>query len=609
MCGIIGYIGKRNALPILIEGLKKLEYRGYDSAGLAIFDERKKINVIKAVGKVKELEKKIGKASITGHLGIAHTRWATHGHPSERNAHPHADCAQKIWLAHNGIIENHTRLSDILKKKGHKFRSETDTEIVAHLIEENYDGNLVEAVSKTVKLIKGTYGLVVIHQDYPEEIVAVKLGSPLVVGLGVDENIVTSDASVALLSKSQKVIYLNDGEMARITAKEVKILNRHNKQIKKEVEELDWEYAETDKGDFPNFMLKEIFEQPATTQATLAGRLKQGQVKLGGLEDANKKIKDVEKIYITACGTARCAGLVGEYLFEEYLGLDVEVDYASEFKYRNLNLNQKNSAVLAISQSGETADTKAAIEKAKERGLLTLGIVNVVGSAISRLTDAGVYTHSGPEIAVASTKAFTSQLTVLALMNLYFGEIKKIKSKELRELAVELSKIPGKIKHALKINEQVKRISKEYHKYDNFAFMGRKYNYPVACEGAIKLKELSYVHAEGFPSGEMKHGPIAMIDKDFPSVFIAPTDSVYEKNLSNMEEIKARNGKVIAITTIGNKKLEKIADDVIYIPKTIEALYPLLTVIPLQLLAYHIAIFRGNDVDKPRNLAKSVTVE
>lgn len=608
MCGIIGYIGKHNALPILISGLKKLEYRGYDSSGVAVIRGKADVQVFKAVGRISELEKKIAKEKISGQAGIAHTRWATHGFPTEKNAHPHCDCAGGIWLAHNGIIENYRKLKSELIKKGHKFCSQTDTEVIAHLIEENYRGDLRAAVQQSLKFLKGAYGLAIIHKDHPDMIMAAKMGSPLVLGIGKNETIITSDPA-SVLSRTKKVIYLNDGEIAEVRASGVKIMNKNNELVKKEIEELDWDFSQAEKGDFPDFMLKEIFEQPETTRQTMAGRLKGNQVKLGGIEDLRNKLKQIEKIFIVGCGTARLAGLVGEYLLEEFGGIEVEVDYASEFRYREMALDKKRTAVLAISQSGETADTIAALEKAKKQGVLTLGIVNIVGSTIARMADAGVYTHSGPEIAVASTKALTSQIAVLALLAIYIGKLKGISPAKLNLLAAELRKLPHKLEETLKASEEIKKIAKKYSACRDFAFLGRKYNQPIAFEGALKLKEISYVHAEGFPAGELKHGPIAMIDENFPCVFIAPRDSVYEKNISNMEEVKARKGKIIAVATKGDAKIKKVADDVIYIPKTVEALSPVLAVVALQLFAYHFAVINGRDVDKPRNLAKSVTVE
>ncbi len=609
MCGIMGYIGKREALPILIEGLKKLEYRGYDSAGVAVLDERKRIDVFKAAGKIEKLETKLKGKRLNGHAGIAHTRWATHGKPTEANAHPHNGCDRKLWVVHNGIIENYQDLKKALIGKGHKFSSKTDTEILAHLIEEFYEGSLIEALQRALKIVKGAYGIVVMHENEPDKLITSRLGSPLVIGKGKGEMVISSDA-LAISPITKKVIYLKDMEIAEVKAREVKVLNRNNIEIRSNFEYLDWDAGQEDKGKFPHFMLKEIFEQPDTVKAAISGRISpQGGVKLGGIENANEKLGKIKKIIIIGCGTARYAGLVGGYLIEDLAGIPVDVEYASEFRYRNLPLD-KSMAVLAVSQSGETADTLAAIKKAKKHGLLALGIVNIPGSSIPRETDAGIYTRSGPEIAVASTKAFTSQIAVLAMLALYLGlKNKNLSKAAARKICFELSVMPAKIRQILKVNREIKKIAGKYYNYKNFAFLGRTHNEPVAMEGALKLKEISYIHAEGFPSGEMKHGPIAMIGEDFPSVAIVPQDSVYEKNLSNMEEIRARGGRIIAVATEGDDNVRHVADDIIYIPRTLEMLAPILTAVPLQLLAYHIAALNGKDVDKPRNLAKSVTVE
>ncbi|MFA6171493.1 MAG: glutamine--fructose-6-phosphate transaminase (isomerizing) [Patescibacteria group bacterium] len=622
MCGIIGYYGKSEALPIILSGLKKLEYRGYDSAGVAIIGENGKVFSSKAVGKIKELEEKIngdkeiltcqhskeGRAPHV-HVGIGHTRWATHGVPAERNAHPHTDCKENIWVVHNGIIENYQQLKKNLEKKGHKFVSETDTEVIAHLLEDLYNGNITETLMSALKLLKGTYGLVVMDKREPKKLLAARLGSPLVIGLGEGETIFASDVSV-ILRYTKEVIYLDEGEIAEINGTGLKIFNAERKEVDKNISQVEWNVDQAEKQGYPHFMLKEIFEQAEAVKNSIRGRfvLEEGKAKLGGLEASVERIRHIDRIMIVACGTARQAGLIGEYMFEEYAGIPTEVDYASEFRYRKPIINEK-TALLAISQSGETADTLAAIREGKEKGALTLGIVNVVGSTIARVTDAGIYNHIGPEIAVASTKAFTSELAVLALMTVLLGRQRDMSLVTGQRIIQELQALPEKINKVLALSDQIKAIAKKYSKCDNFAFLGRKYNHPVANEAAIKLKEISYIHAEGFASGEMKHGPIALIDADFPSFFFAPRDSVYEKNVSNMEEIKARGGKIIAVTTEGNGKLEGLADDVIYIPKTLEMLTPILSVIPAQLFAYHMAIIRGCDVDRPRNLAKSVTVE
>ncbi|MBU0722011.1 glutamine--fructose-6-phosphate transaminase (isomerizing) [Patescibacteria group bacterium] len=611
MCGIVGYIGKNNALPILVDGLRRLEYRGYDSSGIAIMTGDDTVFLVKSIGRIQDLENKLGQSSMkrTGNLGIAHTRWATHGQPTEANAHPHTDCKNKIWLAHNGIIENYKELKNRLELSGHNFKSETDTEVIVHLIEDLYQGNLTETLVRVLPMLKGTYGLVLYHVDEPDKLLAAKRGSPLIVGLAENQAIIASDVS-AIVSYTRQIIYLDDGEIAEINSNDFRIINLKNQEINKRINNIDWDITECEKKGYPHFMLKEIFEQPETIKDSLRGRtiLEDGKVKLGGLETFLNELRKIDRIVVAACGTARNAGLVGEYMFEEYSGLPCEVDYASEFRYRKPVLDNR-TVVITISQSGETADTLAAVREAKEKGALTLGIVNVVGSTIARETDAGVYNHIGSEISVASTKAFTSQVVILSLMTVMLGRQRQMSLVTGQRIIKELLEIPEKIKKILKLNDKIKKIAEKYYKVEHFAYLGRKYNQPVAFEGALKLKELSYIHAEGFASGEMKHGTIALIDEKFPSFFIAPVDSVYEKNLSNMQEIKARGGKIIAITTQGNEAIEDLADDVIYIPKTLEMLTPILSVIPLQLFAYHMAVLNGRDVDKPRNLAKSVTVE
>ena len=607
MCGIVGYLGKNKALPVLLDGLRRLEYRGYDSSGIAVLD--KEVVTIKAVGKIKELEEKIKKKNIEGSIGIAHTRWATHGQPTEANAHPHSGCKEDIWLVHNGIIENYKELKIELESRGYVFKSETDTEVLAHLLEDLYDGDITKALQKTLKLVKGTYGIVAFTKNEPEKLVVARFGSPLVIGLGDDETIVASDVS-AILRHTKQVIYLDDGEIAEIKENGFKILNSKEEEVDKTPEEIEWDLENIEKQGYEHFMLKEIFEQPETIINSVRGRMiiRDGKVKLGGLDDVVDRLREIERIQIVACGTASYAGLVGEYMLEEYAGISTEVDCASEFRYRKPIIDSK-TAVIAISQSGETADTLAAVKESKEKGALVLGIVNAVGSTIARETHAGVYNHIGPEIAVASTKAFVSQVTILALFAVLFGRQRNMSVTMGERILNEINVLPKKIKSILKLNKDIKKLAKKYGKSDNFAYLGRKYNSPVALEGALKLKELSYIHAEGFQSGEMKHGPIAMIDENFPSIFVCPEDSVYEKNISNIEEIKSRKGKVIAIATEGDKKIKEIADDVIYIPKTLEMLTPILSTIPLQLFAYHVAILRDCDVDRPRNLAKSVTVE
>lgn len=614
MCGIIGYIGKRSALEIALNGLKRLEYRGYDSAGILVLDEDLKPRIFKALGKISNLEKKLTEISPTpaGRIAIGHTRWATHGVPSVKNAHPHADCQKNIWIVHNGIIENYKTLKNNLIQKGHRFSSDTDSEVLAHLIEEfinTHHYSFKEAVRSALKLVRGTYGLVVVSSHEPNQLIAARAGSPLVLGVGENENLVASDPS-ALLGYTRRVIYLEDNEITLITDTYFSITDLNLRTRKKKIELIDWTLEESQKKGFPHFMLKEIYEQPESITNSLRGRLMEtdGLAKLGGLADVAEKLKEIQRLIIVACGTAAHAARVGEYMLEEYADIPVEVELASEFRYRKPILDKK-TAVLAISQSGETADTLEAIKEAKRKGVMTLGIVNVVGSTIARETDAGVYNHAGPEIGVASTKAFTSQLTVLALLTLFLGRQRRMSVTTGKQIAAELKLIPQKVQKILKSEPQIKKIAQAYQKYDHFMFLGRKYNFPIALEGALKLKEISYIHAEGYSAGEMKHGPIALIDKQFPCVFIVPRDSVYEKVLSNMEEIKSRGGKIIALATTGDRKVRQIADEVVYLPPTLEILSPILSVIPLQLLAYHIGVIRGVDVDKPRNLAKSVTVE
>lgn len=609
MCGIVGYIGKNEALPILIDGLKRLEYRGYDSAGFSVMSGN---NIVaeKAVGKVMELESKINGKDIAGNLGIAHTRWATHGKPSERNAHPHCDCQKNVYLVHNGIIENYKELKTDLEKAGHKFSSETDTEILAHLIEEyKKQVPFEEAIWRALAHTQGTYGLAIIDRENPERIVVARNGSPLVLGVMDDGYIVASDVA-PIIPYTDRVVYLDDGEMAEVTRQSYKITNFKRKKIDKEVSKIDWSVEEAEKKGYPHFMLKEIMEQPEAVENSIRGRLVVGEgiAKLGGLRDVAEKTRHLKRIVIVSCGTSYYAGLIGKYMFEEYAGVRTDVEHASEFRYRKPLLDEE-TAVLAISQSGETADTLAAIREAKNKGVLTLGIVNVVGSTIARETDAGVYNHAGPEIGVASTKAFTSQLSILALLTLFLGRQRDMSFVMGKRIAKELEKIPDLMKMILKQSEEIKKISKKYSSFSNFFFLGRKYNFPIAMEGALKLKEISYAHAEGYPFGEMKHGPIALIDEKLPTVAIVTRDSVYEKTMSGIQEVKARSGKVVAIATKGDKEIKKVVDDVIYIPKTLEMLTPLLSVVPLQLFAYYFAVNKSLDVDKPRNLAKSVTVE
>lgn len=604
MCGIIGYLGKQKATPILMTGLQRESYRGYDSSGLVVFDKEKTV-CLKAVGKLEELASKIKKyPHLDGSLGLGHVRWATHGGVTEPNAHPHSDCQGNIWLVHNGIIENYQELKQGLQQEGHVFTSETDTEVVAHLVEKFFHKNLEDAVRKALKLIKGAYALAIIAKKDPGKIVVARLSSPLLIGIsGKKEYFVASDSN-AIAPYAKKVVNLDDNEIAVITPDDLLILRE------KQPELLESEPEDAQKKGFAHFMLKEIMEQPESIDNALKGRILTGSgaAKLGGLESAKEKLREIESIDIVACGTAYHAGLVGEYMLEEYAGISTDVDLASEFRYRK-PIFDKKTAVLAISQSGETADTLAAIKEAKRKGVSTFGIINTVGSSIARETGSGVYNRAGTEIGVASTKAFTSQLAILALLTLHLGRQKDLSVVAGQRIAKELQLLPGLVKTVLTLDPQIQKLAEKYKDYNNFFYLGRKYNYPIALEGALKLKEIAYVHAEGYGAGELKHGPLALIDESFPTIVIAPTDSVYEKVVSNIEEIRARRGPIIAIATDGNENMKKLANDVIYIPKTLEMLTPILSVVPLQLFAYHMGVLRGCDVDKPRNLAKSVTVE
>lgn len=612
MCGIVGYIGKKNGLAIGMECLKQLEYRGYDSAGVAFLDSRSGgIAAAKAVGRVSRLEEKID-AAISAPLAIFHTRWATHGGVTEANTHPHADCAGTLWAAHNGIVENYKELRAGLEKEGHDFRSETDTEVIPHLIEEEFKKHplrLEDAVRGALTKIRGTYGLVVISAREPDKLIAARNFSPLLIGIGKDEYIVASDAS-AVLKHTTRVVYLDDGEIAVLTPDDHHIYDAGRNHQTKQVHEIDWSPEQAQKGGYAHFMEKEIFEQPEAIENSIRGRLipDAGMAKLGGLSSAAETLRGAKRVLIAACGTAYLAGKIGEYMLEEYAGIPVKADIASEFRYRK-PVFRDGDILLAISQSGETADTLAAIREAKEKAVPTFGIVNAVGSTIARETDAGMYQHVGPEIGVASTKAFTSQVTIMALLTMFFGRQRDMSLVTGERIAKELQRIPDLMRAILPQNPALADLAGKYRRRKNFFFLGRKYNLPVAMEGALKLKEISYVHAEGYGAGELKHGPIALIDADFPSFCLVPQDSVYEKMISNMEEIKARGGPIIAIATDGDTRIREIADDVIYIPKTLEMLTPLLAVVPLQMFAYHFGVLAGRDVDKPRNLAKSVTVE
>jgi len=611
MCGIVGYIGKRKAVPIVLDGLKRLEYRGYDSAGIAAIKKDNHPYYKKVKGRVDTLFASVNLNTKTFN-SIGHTRWATHGQPSVKNSHPHTDCKEEIFLVHNGIIENYKELKQGLAKRGHTFKSVTDSEVIAHLIEDILKSKKItfeESVRQTLKLVKGTYALAIIYSKDPQKLIVARNSSPLLIGIGDKEFFVASDAS-AILPYTRQVVYLNDEEFAVITPRGYRIANLHRKPINRKTETIQWSIEDVQKKGYPHFMLKEIFEEPEAVNNAMRGRLiiDEGMVKLGGIESVQGELENINRLLIAAMGTAYIAGLVGEYMIEEYAGIPVEVEYASEFRYRK-QVFDKNTALLTISQSGETADTLAALKEATRKSLLGIGITNVIGSTIARNTLAGIYNHAGPEIGVASTKAFVSQLTILALLTIFLGRQRDMSLITGKRIIKELELIPEKMKQILKQDKKIQFIAKKYHKFNNFLYLGRKYNTPIAYEGALKLKEISYIHAEGYNAGEMKHGPIALIDKDFPSVIIAPSDSVYEKVESNIEEIKARNGRIIAVATEGNKQIRKIVDDVIYIPKTLEMLTPLLSIVPLHLFAYHVGVLRGCDVDKPRNLAKSVTVE
>lgn len=611
MCGIVGYIGNRSCVPVIVEGLKRLEYRGYDSAGIGVVRDGK-IEITKIKGKVAELQSAIDKSGIDSNIGIGHTRWATHGEPNEINAHPHANNDNSLVLIHNGIIENYSTLKTGLKKLGYTFKSATDTEVLSNLfdtyLKEGY--TLFEAVRRGLNEVEGTYGIAVLSTAEPDRIIAAKKGSPLVLGIGVGENFVASDVT-AILQHTKQVIYMEDGEIAEVFKDHYLTKTIANEEeVNKVVHQIEMTLDEIDKGGYPTFMLKEIMEQPESLKNSIRGRLLMdtGDVKLGGLENVLDHLLYVKRIMIVACGTSWHSALVGKYMFETYLRIPTEVEYASEFRYRNPIIGP-GDAVFFISQSGETADTLAALKEAKRRGALCLGICNVVGSSIARESHSGVYVHAGPEIGVASTKAFTSQLVVLALITILLGRRKGMSEAEGIELVTEFKKIPDYAREILKQNSLIEEIAEQFKNATNFLYLGRGYNFPVALEGALKLKEISYIHAEGYPAAEMKHGPIALVDENMPVVFIAPKDATYDKIVSNIEEIKARKGKVIAIATTNDNQIDNLADYSIKIPTTRSILMPILTVIPLQLLAYHIAMKKGLNVDQPRNLAKSVTVE
>ena len=609
MCGIVGYIGPNDALPVLVGGLKKLEYRGYDSSGVALI-ENAKIEIVRASGKISALEDKLKTTHIGGNIGIAHTRWATHGAPTEANAHPHVSYDGKISIVHNGIIENYATLKAKLISEGVQFKSETDTEVVAHLIARFYNGDLKTAVLKALAKIEGTFGLAVICSEEPGTLIGARRGSPLILGIGTNsEFFLASDVS-AIINHTQKVVYLDDNDVVQIKDGAYSIVNMNSHEVQRDVQDVEFDADAIAKGGFAHFMLKEIFEQPEVLRNTMRGRLlaAEGNAKLAGLDTNIKELRNINRIIITACGTSYYAGMVGEYMIEDLAGVPVEVEYASEFRYRN-PIIKPGTLVLAISQSGETADTLAALKEAQQKGATALAICNGVGSTIARTSDGGVYLHAGPEIGVASTKAFTSQVTVLAMIALLLGRQRRLSFESGADIVKAMQDLPKLVEQTLKLSDQIAGIAQKYAKANNFLYLGRHFNYPVAMEGALKLKEISYIHAEGYPAAEMKHGPIALIDENMPVVVIAPKDALFDKVISNVREIKARGGRVIAVTTEDCKPLDEFADHLIKVPKTIPMLMPIVTCVPLQLLAYHIAVLRGNDVDQPRNLAKSVTVE
>lgn len=610
MCGIVGYLGKRHAAEVLVSSLSRMEYRGYDSAGLAVLREDG-FQLRRTVGRVARLVQRLEREPVSGTAGIAHTRWATHGRPSEANAHPHLDVCRRIALVHNGIIENHAALRTFLAGHGVEFSSETDSEVLAQLIGHLYhqSNDLLDSVRAALREVRGTFGLAILCTDAPDTIIAARRGSPLLIGVGPGESLVASDPSV-MAGHLTNVMYLNDNEIAVVQPGIFEVTSIDSQVVTPRMQSLEIQLEEIELGSFPHHMLKEIFEQPDSLRNALRGRLEpeRGQLTLGGLSSVEREISRCRRVLLFGCGTAWHAGLIGEYLLEELAGIPCEVDYASELRYRN-PLIEDGTLAIAISQSGETADTLAALKEVQMRGALALGLVNVVGSTIARETDAGVYLHVGPEIGVASTKAFTGQVAMLAMLAMFLGRRRHLSTERRQQVMEELKQIPEKIEQTLRINARVLSLAERLLHEENWLFLGRGVNYPVALEGALKLKEISYVHAEGLPAAEMKHGPLAMIDAGMPVVVLAPQDHTYEKVLSNIEEVRARDGYVIAIATEGDEQITGVADEVLYVPRTLPLLSPLLTTIPLQLLAYHVAVLRGVDVDKPRNLAKSVTVE
>ncbi len=617
MCGIIGYVGKESAAPILLDGLRRLEYRGYDSSGIAVMNGSNDIHVRKKSGRLDRLRELIKQNPAEGNCGVSHTRWATHGEPTDENAHPHSDQSGKLALVHNGVIENYQILKEQLEQKGHVFSSQTDSEVLAHLIGLHYDESsetdlkkrLTDAVRDSLAQVSGTYGIVAMHEEIPNFLVGARLGSPLVVGLGHDENFLASDVG-AIVSHTSNAIYLNDRDLVYMTDGDFRIETMDGDLADYEVSTVDFTADEVEKGDYPHYMLKEIYEQPTSIQNAFRGRLldDEGSALLGGLGLSPKDLRDIDRIVLCGCGTASHAAMVGEYMIEHLARIPTEVEIASEFRYRNPPVD-KNTLVFVISQSGETIDTLAAMREGQRKGHRVLGIVNAVGSTIARESDGGSYLYSGPEIGVAATKSFTSQTTLLALLALLLGRMRHLSFQEGKRMLAEIRALPGKVEQILEQTDKIKEIALKYIDAPGMLFLGRQFNYPTALEGALKMKEISYIFANGHPSAELKHGIIALVSETLPSVFVMPTDSVYEKNVSNLEEVRARKGPVIAVTTEGNTELEKIADDVMYIPEVDECLSPILASIPLQLLSYHFAVARGCDVDKPRNLAKSVTVE
>jgi glucosamine--fructose-6-phosphate aminotransferase (isomerizing) len=621
MCGIVGYVGRREAVPLLVQGLRRLEYRGYDSSGVATLDGGV-LTICKSAGRIDHLVDRLNATPITGSLGIGHTRWATHGPATDLNAHPHLGGDGSVVVVHNGVIENYRTLKERLQEEGYTFRSATDTEAIAHLVASQLDKQLavaesggdpheplLKAVEESLTQLRGTYGLAILFRDYPGVIIAARLGSPLVVGVGEDEHFVASDAS-PLAGQADRIVYLADHEVAVVTADSLRVVHREDGPVDHSVHVLEMAADDVGLDGYPHYMLKEIFEQPDSLRNAMRGRLSTEEATsvFGGLNLSPQQLRQINRFVFTACGTSWHAALVGEYLFEELAGIPVEVEYASELRYRNMPIDHK-TALFAITQSGETADTLAALKEMKRKGVPTLAICNVVGSSIAQAADGGVYLHAGPEIGVASTKAFTSQCITLAMLALHFGRLRNLSYEAGRRIIEGLEQLPEQVSRALETNDLARRIAAKYCHATNVLYLGRQYNFPTALEGALKLKEISYIHAEGYPAAEMKHGPIALVDEHTPSVFLIPQGFVYDKVMSNLEEIKARGGPVIAIVSEGDTRVAALADDVIEVPQVEEFVQPIVNIIPLQLLAYHIAVLRGCDVDKPRNLAKSVTVE